>query len=174
MDDADITALAEQVGLDAPIAEVLAWARQRTDAVLAEGLDPDLAGLLEGRAVVVEPTERPVLPARTGTQPGVPLPGPVEVQRMPLPPVPQRPDLAARPPHDSADDLEMLDEDDLELVEDLGDGDGDGEGDGERDDDREATEPGDGDAGADAEPHERGPAVSSPEWKRALADAQGE
>lgn len=170
MDDADITALAEQVGLDSPIAEVVAWARQRTDDLLAEGLDVDLARLLEGRAVVVEPTDRAAQPARTGTQPGVPLPGPIEVQRMPLPPVPQRPDLAARPPHDSADDLEMLDEDDLELVEDLADGDAEGEGNGDGD----GGDAPDDESGDDAEPRERGPAVSSPEWKRALADAQGE
>jgi hypothetical protein len=171
MDDADITALAEQVGLESPIAEVVAWARQRTDDLLAEGLDADLAGLLEGRSVVVEPSERAAPPARTGTQPGVPRPAPIEVQRMPLPPVPQRPDLAAHPPHDSADDLEMLDEDDLELVEDLGDGEGSDSDDGDSDD---GHRDGSGDAGAGGEPLDRGPAVSSPEWKRALADAQGE
>jgi imidazolonepropionase-like amidohydrolase len=67
-----------------------------------------------------------------------------------LPPVPQRPDLAARAPHDSADDLEMLDEEDLELMEELAE-----------------------DAGDEA-PADPAAAMSSPEWKRALADAQGE
>lgn len=154
MDDAEITALAEQLGLTSPLEDVVAWARQRTDEVLANGLDTDLAGLLEGRPIAVDTipgvVARPIR-ARTGeTQPRATMPSamvPDSLERLPLPPVPQRPDLAARAPHDSADDMEMLDEDDLELVEDLGE---------------------DPEAPADAA------AMSSPEWKRALADAQGE
>jgi len=147
MDDADITALAEQVGVTDSVDDVVAWARERADAVLGNGLDHDLAALLDGRAIlpVAEILNRP---ARTETQPSPPRPdasvGPNT--NVGLPPVPQRPDLAARAPHDSADDLEMLDEADLELMEDLGD-----------------------DVPADA-----AAAMSSPEWKRALADAQSD
>lgn len=147
MDDADITALAEQVGLTDSVDDVVAWARERTDAVLGNGLDHDLAALLEGRAIQLA-AENLHRPARTETQPSPPRPetsvGPNT--NVGLPPVPQRPDLAARAPHDSADDLEMLDEEDLELMEDLGD-----------------------DVAADP-----AAAMSSPEWKRALADAQSD
>lgn len=138
MDDADITALAGQLGLTAPIEDVVAWARERTDTVLGGRIDVDLAALLEGRPLI----ELMNRPATTETQPSPPR---HDDGRAPLPPVPQRPDLAARAPQDSADDLEMLDEEDLELMEDLG-------------------EDGAGEAAA----------MSSPEWKRALADAQGE
>jgi hypothetical protein len=149
MDDADITALAEQVGLTDSVDEIVAWARERTDEVLAGALDVDLAALLEGRPLVAVPSADAVhRPARTETQPSPPRTeesvGPNTA--VGLPPVPQRPDLAARAPHDSADDLEMLDEEDLELMEDLGE-----------------------DAPADA-----AAAMSSPEWKRALADAQSD
>lgn len=146
MDDADITALAEQVGLTDSVDDILAWARERSDVLLGGGLDADLAGLLEGRAVVLpDALQRP---ARTETQPSPPRPeiAVTQTTSVGLPPVPQRPDLAARAPHDSADDLEMLDEEDLELMEDLGE-----------------------DAPADT-----AAAMSSPEWKRALADAQSD
>jgi hypothetical protein len=146
MDDADITALAEQVGLTDSVDDILAWARERSDVLLGGGLDADLAGLLEGRAVVLpDALQRP---ARTETQPSPPRPeiAVTQTTSVGLPPVPQRPDLAARAPHDSADDLEMLDEEDLELMEDLGE---------------------------DA-PSDPAAAMSSPEWKRALADAQSD
>ncbi len=182
MDDADITALAEQLGLTCPIDDVVVWARRRTEDVLGAALDADLGALLEGRAAHEPvPTTTPRYVAQTETQPGLPRPVAIAV-RLPLPPVPQRPDLAARSPGDSADDLEMLDEEDLELVEEFGDdGDADGddrtpgESDGEPGDrDRHLGE-GNGDPGdGDREVDDPGPAVSSPEWKRALADAQGE
>jgi hypothetical protein len=152
MDDADITALAEQVGLTDSVDDIVAWARERTDAVLGGALDDDLVALLEGRPLVALPTEGP-RPARTETQPSPPRTHEPSVgpnTAVGLPPVPQRPDLAARAPHDSADDLEMLDEEDLELMEELAE-----------------------DAGDEA-PADPAAAMSSPEWKRALADAQGE
>lgn len=146
MVDDDITALAGQLGLTAPLEDVVAWARERTDTVLGGRLDVDLAALLEGRPLI----ELMTRPATTETQPSPPRhEHAADDSRAPLPPVPQRPDLAARAPQDSADDLEMLDEEDLELMEDLSEDAGGGESDAPA-------------------------AMSSPEWKRALADAQGE
>lgn len=151
MDDTEIRVLAEQVGLTAPIADVVAWARQRTEDVLAGGVDNDLAALLEGRPVTLAAvaTAAPGRPALTETQPRAHVPrqlGSEVALRLPLPPVPQRPDLPAPRAQDSADDLEMLDEEDLELMEDVG----------------------------ESDPDAAAAAMSSPEWKRALADAQGE
>jgi hypothetical protein len=175
MTDADIQALAEAVGLHEPVDDVVAWARARTDALLASGLDDDLVELLAGRGdaqrIAVRPlprtpeqdaapaSERAAEPINGRSRPvaeAAEAPAPRDEERgssatrlplPPLPPLPQRPDLAASA-GDSADDLEMLDEEDLELVEDVAE-----------------------DGGDEAE---RTPEVSSPEWKRALADAQGE
>ncbi len=143
--------------------ELVVWARQRAEQTLAQGVDdPELAALLGGTptpaaTVTTVRAYAPVAP--------VPLPRPLEpsvaplptpeaeaddghqtMPRAPLPPVPQRPEHVAA--GDSADDLEMLDEEDLELVEDAGES-------------------------SDDEGEEDMPARSA-EWKRALADAQGE
>lgn len=166
-------------GLEGRIDEVVEWARARADEILAsEALDEELAELL-GDGNGVAHAERPAVPAyvptdRTApgnTQPGVPLPRP-PVERAPLPPVPQRPDLAAKA--DEPEDLEMLDEDDLELVEDLGGEDEDGAGESQTGGEVPRDE---GDDDGDGEPAHRpaiGAGESSPEWKRALIDAQGD
>ena len=160
-------------GLEGRIDEVVEWARARADEILAtEALDEELVELLGNGASVHVAARHDAAPsyvprehtAPGNTQPGVPLPLPRPVERAPLPPVPQRPDLAAK--HgDEPEDLEMLDEDDLELVEDLGGDDEDGTGESH------------GDNGA-ADEHEHAPAIgageSAPEWKRALIDAQGD
>ncbi|MBC8073721.1 MAG: hypothetical protein IAG13_35700, partial [Deltaproteobacteria bacterium] len=100
-----------------------------------------------------------------------------------LPPVPQR---AEPEPTRSDDDLEMLDEDDLELVEDLGGDDEDaaddpsdgeavaagGNGASEHDDDGSQGGESEGHAGERVSP--LGVSDSSPEWKRALEDAQSD
>jgi hypothetical protein len=160
-------------GLEGQIDEVVEWARARADEILAtEALDEELVELLGGGGNGVRVASREASPsyvprdhtAPGNTQPGVPLPRP-PVERAPLPPVPQRPDLAAK--HgDEPEDLEMLDEDDLELVEDLGGEDEDGAGEAH------------GDNGAADEEQDHPPAIgageSAPEWKRALIDAQGD
>ncbi|MBX7082652.1 MAG: hypothetical protein K1X88_25830 [Nannocystaceae bacterium] len=147
--------------------EIVAWARERAQQTLAQGdLDPELAALVGGppvptATVTTVRAYAPVAPVplpRPLEQPAAPLPSPTRddgsddgnatMPRAPLPPVPQRPEHVAA--GDSADDLEMLDEEDLELVEDAGEG----------SDDEDA---GDEDLPA-----------RSAEWKRALADAQGE
>lgn len=162
MTDAEIQALAEAVGVRESVDDVVAWARARTDALLASGLDADLGELLAGRdlpeGAVAQPEPRVARPTEPApehvngrSRPAAVAPEATareeergsSATRLPLPPLPQRPDLAASM-GDSADDLEMLDEEDLELVDEVGE-----EGEGT-------------------------PDVSSPEWKRALADAQGE
>lgn len=167
MTDAEIQALAAAVGLVEPLDDVVAWARARTEALMLDGLDPDLSALLAGQPISAHAgvNGEPRYHQSNGqTQRGpAPVPDPIAMQaaasplrdddrgssaRLPLPPLPQRPDLAAAS-GDSADDLEMLDEEDLELVEEMGEDGEEGEGGGT-------------------------PDVSSPEWKRALADAQGE
>ncbi|HWB81290.1 MAG TPA: hypothetical protein VG755_40285 [Nannocystaceae bacterium] len=166
-------------GLEENIDEVVEWARARADEILAtEALDEELGELLGGGNGVAH--ERRAVPsylpadgtAPGNTQPGVPLPRP-PVERAPLPPVPQRPDLAAKA--DEPEDLEMLDEDDLELVEDLGGEDEDGAGESQTR--GEVPSEGESEGEGEGEPEHRpqiGAGESSPEWKRALIDAQGD
>ena len=171
----ELEALLRDAGVDEPD-ELLAWAHQRAEALLAGlGDDAELVALLEGAEPVRSiPSEMPepgpdptAHEAEAAAAEGAePVPEP-PAEPAPLPPIPSHAATDPSEEIEELDDIELLDEEDLELVED------EDEGAGEAPPVREGAN---GEAAHPAEPPPSfGPpnlGADVPEWKAALASAQ--